>query len=112
MPLPALALSPLALWALRAGTAGLVVWAARRALATAAAPGRTDQRAEDALDDLAEGLAVHAPADREGQRNAALRARRVLRWQQGGIEVDLAVLARLRLRQLRARDAPAGEMEP
>lgn len=105
MPLPAVALTPVALWAVRAGAAALAVWAARRALAATAAPGRTDQRAEEALDDLGEGLAAHAPADREGQRNAAWRLRRVLRWPGGGVEVDLAAVARMRLRRL--RDAPS-----
>ncbi|HMO06279.1 MAG TPA: hypothetical protein PKD10_01350 [Paracoccaceae bacterium] len=100
MPLPALALSPAALWALRAGAAGLAFWAGRRALA-GTATSRTDQRAEDALDDLDDGLAAHAPPDRDGQRNAALRMRRVLRWPGGGIEVDLSAMARLRLRRLR-----------
>jgi hypothetical protein len=102
MPLPA-ALPVAAAWALRAGLAGAALWAVRRATV----PGRTDQRAEDALDAMPEGLAAHAPRDREGQRNAALRLRRVLRWPGGGVEVDLAALGRLRLRRLRPED-PAG----
>ncbi|QYK42329.1 MAG: hypothetical protein KF887_04170 [Paracoccaceae bacterium] len=97
MPLPIAAAVPtLAVWALRAGVAGAAVWALRRA----AHRGRTDQRAEDALDDLGDGLAAHAPRDRDGQRNAAMRLRRVIRWQGGGIEIDLAAMGRLRLRRL------------
>lgn len=57
MPLP---LVPLAAFALRTGAVAGAVWLVRRALV----PGRTDQRAEDALDDLGEGLSLHRPADR------------------------------------------------
>jgi hypothetical protein len=68
------------------------------------APGRTDQRAEDALDDLDEGLRLHRPADRstdtDGQTNAAARFRRVIRWGNGGVEVDAALLGRLRIRKV------------
>ncbi|ODM42047.1 hypothetical protein [Cereibacter johrii] len=96
MPLP---LAPLAALALRTGAVAGAVWLVRRALV----PGRTDQRAEDALDDLGEGLSLHRPADRalEGARqtNAAGRFRRTLTWAGGGIEIDAAWLARLRIRR-------------
>jgi hypothetical protein len=112
MPLPiAAAIPPIAVWALRAGLAGAAIWAARRAMAPA--PGRTDQRAEDALDDLPEGMAAHAPADRDGQRNAALRWRRVIGWKDAAVEVDLAAVARLRVRRLRTgrgQDASGGDI--
>ncbi|MCC6303914.1 MAG: hypothetical protein IT545_01820 [Rhodobacteraceae bacterium] len=64
-------------------------------------PGRTDQRAEDAMDDLAEGLATHRPRDRR-QMNAAARLRRVVRLGANGpgVEIDAAVLGRLRFRRL------------
>ncbi|MFN4156801.1 MAG: hypothetical protein ACK4GO_00165 [Gemmobacter sp.] len=107
MPLPIVAiLPPLALWAMRAGLAGAAVWALRRVVR----PGRTDQRAEEALDDLGEGLAAHVPADAEGQRNAALRLRRVIRWPGGGVEVDLAAIARLRMRRVAGSDASGGDI--
>jgi hypothetical protein len=112
MPLPiAAAIPPIALWALRAGLAGAAIWAVRRAATPA--PGRTDQRAEEALDDLGEGLAAHAPADRDGQRNAALRWRRVIGWKDAAVEVDLAAMARLRIRRMRgvaAKDASGGDI--
>jgi hypothetical protein len=93
MPLP---LAPIAVFALRAGAVAAAAWAVRRTLTPN--PGRTDQRAEDALDDLDEGLSTHAPADREGQRNAGLRLRRVVGWGKRRVEVDLGLLARLRVR--------------
>lgn len=93
MPLP---LAPIAVFALRAGAVAAAAWAVRRVLTPR--EGRTDQRAEDAFDDLDEGLAAHVPADREGQRNAALRVKRVVGWGGRKVEVDLGMLARVRVR--------------
>jgi len=101
MPLP-LALAPLVPIALRLGAVTAAGFALRRVLVARTKVGRTDQRAEDALDDLDEGLAVHRPADRaeDGQTNTAARFRRTLRWGKGGVELDAALLARLRIRRL------------
>jgi hypothetical protein len=106
MPLP---LAPVAVFALRAGLVTAAVWAVRRTLARSTQVGRTDQRAEDALDGMAEGLAVHAPADRAGQNNAGYRMRRVIRWPGGAVEVDLAAVGRLRLRRLRGTNTDGGK---
>jgi hypothetical protein len=95
MPLP---LVPIAGLALRAGLVAGAAWAARRALA-ARRPGRTDQRAEDAMDEMDEGLALHQPADR-GQTNGAARFRRTLGWGDRRVEIDAAILGRIRLRRL------------
>lgn len=92
MPLP---LAPIAGFAIRYGAVVLVAYGVRRALRK----GRTDQRAEDALDDMDEGLAVHRPGDRD-QTNAAGRFRRVIRWGQTAIEIDAAALARIRIRKV------------
>lgn len=92
MPLP---LAPLAGVAIRYGALALVAYGVKRALR----PGRVDQRAEDALDGMDEGLAVHRPADR-GQTNTAARFRRVIRFGETAIEIDAAVLGRLRIRRL------------
>ena len=92
MPLP---LAPVAGVALRLGVPALIAWAVARALRK----GRTDQRAEDALDEMDEGLALHRPADR-GQTNAAARFRRVIRWRETGVEIDAGFLARFRIRKL------------
>jgi hypothetical protein len=79
-------------------------------LARRIAPGRTDMRAEDALDDLPEGVTMHAPrgpggTPGPGQRQLGLtaRLRRTLRpfGTAGGVEIDLAGMARLRLRRVR-----------
>lgn len=97
MPLP---LVPLASIALRTGAVAGALWLVRRALVT----GRTDQRAEDALDALPEGLSTHRPADRatggDRQTNATGRFRRTLLWQGGGVEIDAAWLGRFRIRKL------------
>lgn len=96
MPLPLAPLAQVALrYGLRFGAVALVAWGTRRALR----PGRTDQRAEDALDGMDEGLAVHRPADR-GQTNAAARFRRVIRFGATAVEVDAAALGRFRIRKL------------
>ncbi len=92
MPLP---LAPIAGVVLRVGIVALAAYGARRALHR----GRTDQRAEDALDAMDEGLAVHCPADR-GQTNAAARFRRILRFGGTAIEVDAAALGRFRVRKV------------
>ena len=105
MPLPLAPLVPIALRLGAVAATGLVLW---RALAARSHVGRTDQRAEDALDDLGEGFAVHHPADRGGdasqtnnqtntQTNAAARVRRTIRWGKRGIGIDAALLARLRI---------------
>ena len=99
MPLP---LAPLLPLALRLGTVAAIAWAGKRWIAARSFPGRTDQRAEDALDDLDEGLAAHRPADRaeEGQRNLAGRLRRVIRMGGRAYELDAGFVARLRLREV------------
>lgn len=100
MPLP---LAPLLPIALRLGAVTAAGLAARAWINRNSFPGRTDQRAEDAMDDLGEGLSVHRPADRaEGdvsQTNAAARLVRVIRVGGRSWELDAGVLARFRLRQ-------------
>lgn len=95
MPLP---LAPIAGLALRAGLVAATAYAARRALA-ARRVGRTDQRAEDALDDADEGIALHRPADRD-QTGLSARLRRTIRWGDRGVEIDAALIGRLRLRRV------------
>lgn len=101
MPLP---LAPLLPIALRLGAVAAAGWAAKRALNQHLQVGRTDQRAEDALDDLGEGVALHRPADRadadDSQTNASARFRRTIRWGDKGIEIDASLMARFRLRKL------------
>ncbi|MEZ5911001.1 MAG: hypothetical protein R3D84_01255 [Paracoccaceae bacterium] len=92
MPLP---LAPVAGFALRYGTLAVLAWGVKRSLR----PGRTDQRAEDALDEADDGLAVHRPRDR-GQTNATGRFRRTFRWGSRAVEVDAAAMARIRIRKV------------
>jgi hypothetical protein len=92
MPLP---LAPIAGFAIRYGAVALAAYGIRKALRK----GRTDQRAEDALDAMDEGVAVHRPADRN-QTNAAARFRRVIRWGDTAIEIDAAALGRFRVRKV------------
>ena len=97
MPLP---LAPLIPLAVRLGLVASTTWAVTRWVRSATHPGRTDQRAEDALDDLGEGLSVHRPADRaeDRQTNATARLRRVIRFRGQSYEVDAGLMARFRLR--------------
>lgn len=99
MPLP---LAPLLPIALRLGALAVAGLAARRWIAAQSFPGRTDQRAEDALDDLGEGISLHRPADRADQRqtNAGARLRRVVRFRGKRWEIDAGLMARLRLRDV------------
>ena len=62
--------------------------------------GHLDQRSEDALDRLPEGVTAHRPRDRD-QGNATVRFRRVIRLGPDGpgIEIDAAALGRIRVRR-------------
>lgn len=95
MPLPLLPI------VLRLGAAAVAGYAASRWITTRSHRGRTDQRAEDALDDLDEGLALHRPHDRadDRQANATARMRRVIRFRGRSWELDAGLMARLRLRE-------------
>jgi hypothetical protein len=98
MPLP---LAPLLPLALRLGAAASFGLAVRAFVNRHRFPGRTDQRAEDALDDLGEGLSVHRPADRaeDQQSNATARLRRVVRFRGRVYELDAGLIARVRVRE-------------
>jgi hypothetical protein len=98
MPLP---LAPLLPLALRLGAAASFGFAVRAWVNRHRFPGRTDQRAEDALDDLGEGIALHRPADRgdDRQSNASARLRRVVRFRGRIYELDAGLIARVRLRE-------------
>jgi hypothetical protein len=98
MPLP---LAPLLPLAMRLGLITAAGYAVKRFLAGRSFPGRTDQRVEDAFDDLGEGLAVHRPPDRTDdltrQTNTAARVVRVIRIGGRRIKVDAAVMTRFRI---------------
>jgi len=93
----ALPLAPLAAMAAKYGAVALAGYA----LARQVQHGRTDQRAEDALDELDEGLSLHRPRDRE-QVNGAMRFRRVVRLGTNGpgVEIDATALGRFRFRRI------------
>ena len=99
MPLP---LAPLLPLALRLGAVTAVGLAARSWARRSSFPGRTDQRAEDALDALGEGMSMHRPADRTdggvSQTNATARVIRVIRVGGRSWELDAGLMARVRLR--------------
>lgn len=98
MPLP---LAPLLPLVLRFGAVAAVGYVAQRLTQRHGQPGRTDQRAEEALDDLDDGLTSHRPTDRAGQRNASFRLRRVIHLGGKRYELDAGAIARLRLRELK-----------
>lgn len=99
MPLP---LAPLLPLALRLGAVTAVGLAARSWARRSSFPGRTDQRAEDTLDALGEGMSMHRPADRADggvcQTNATARVIRVIRVGGRSWEFDAGIMARVRLR--------------
>ncbi|MFN4130059.1 MAG: hypothetical protein ACK4GC_09620 [Paracoccaceae bacterium] len=97
MPLP---LAPLLPLALRLGAIAAVGFIAQRLIRRHGHTGHTDQRAEEALDDLDEGLAAHRPRDAAGQRNTTFRLRRTFRMGGKSFEFDAGAIARLRLRQI------------
>lgn len=93
----ALPLAPIAAMAMKYGAVALAGYAVARQMQ----PGRVDQRSEDALDELPEGLSAHRPRDRD-QINGAARFRRVIRLGATGpgIEIDATALGRFRMRQV------------
>lgn len=97
MPLP---LAPLLPFALRLGAVAAIGYVAQRLIRRHGHVGRTDQRAEEALDDLDEGLASHRPRDSAGQRNTTFRVRRTFRMGGKTYELDAGAIARLRLREI------------
>ncbi len=102
MPLP---LAPLLPVALRLGMVATTGLALVRFVRRNSFPGRTDQRAEDAFDELGEGISLHRPADRaadgfaDKQTNATARMRRVIRFGGKTLEIDAGFMARFRLRR-------------
>ncbi|AZL59160.1 hypothetical protein EI545_10090 [Tabrizicola piscis] len=98
MPLP---LAPLLPLALRLGAVASAGYAVTRLIRARTHPGRTDQRVEDALDDMGEGLSVHQPEDRAAdgmtQTNASARMVRVIRIGGRTFSVDAAFIARFRI---------------
>lgn len=94
MPLP---IVPFAGIALRYGMVALATYAFTRIIH----PGRTNQRAEDAMDETPEGFTAHGLKDAD-QINATARFRRVFRLRAGGpgVEIDATSLTRLRLRKV------------
>ncbi len=97
-----LLLAPLVPIALRLGIFAAAGYALKRVIAAQTYPGRTDIRAEDALDDLAEGLAVHRPGDLPDTRqtNTAARLRRRIRFRGKTYDVDAGLITRIRIRKL------------
>lgn len=100
MPLP---LAPVLPLLVRLGALTTLGLATRSWIRSRSFPGRTDQRVEEAFDDLGEGLSRHRPADRveegESQTNTSGRAVRVIHIGGRRIEVDAAFMARLRIRK-------------
>ncbi|MAM63312.1 hypothetical protein [Maritimibacter sp. UBA3975] len=92
MPLP---LIPIAVYAAGAGSVALATWKFARKVES----GRRDQRAEDALDGVDEGVTVRREAE---QANGTARMKRVFRFGDAGsgLEIDAAVLGRVKIRKV------------
>jgi len=97
MPLP---LVPIAGVALKYGGVALAAWLVARRVAPVRVEARLDQRAEDALDAMPEGLGLRRPRDRD-QTNATGRLlRRVqLPGMDRPVELEAAFYARFRARK-------------
>jgi hypothetical protein len=93
MPVP---IAPIAVTAARFGAVALAGYMLARRMEG----GRIDQRTEDALDDMPEGLTASRPTGRD-QWNIGGRLRRVIRLGQfgPGLEIDASVLGRIRVRK-------------
>ncbi len=91
----ALPLAPVAALAVRYGTVALAGYAIARTVEK----GRRDQRAEDAMDEVPEGLTARQEAE---QVNATHRFRRVIRLGSDGpgVEIDATTLTRIRFRKV------------
>lgn len=94
MPVP---LIPIAGVVAKYGAVALAAWAVTRQVER----GRTDQRAEDAMDDLPDGMTAHHARDR-GQANATAKWRRVVRFGDGGpaFEIAAAAMGRFSVRRV------------
>lgn len=91
----ALPLAPIAGIALRYGAVALAAYAVTRSIE----PGRRDQRGEDALDSLDEGLTFRREPE---QVNGTGRFHRVIRLGESGpgLEIDATALGRIRFRKV------------
>ena len=91
----ALPLVPIAGIALRYGVVAIATYAVTRRIER----GFFDQRSEDAMDDVNEGLSLHR---QKQQLNGAGRFKRTIRLGTAGpgIEVDVTALGRLRIRRI------------
>jgi len=87
---------PIAPILVKYGAVALVSFVAQRAVRARIAKGRTDQRGEDALDNLPEGLTAHTPRDR-AQKNGSARFTRRITLRGTTYERDAGVLARWRI---------------
>jgi hypothetical protein len=94
MPVP---LAPLAATAARYGAIALAGYVIARQMER----GRVDQRSEDVMDELPEGLSAHQARDRQ-QWNMAGRMRRIVRLGENGpgLEIDASLLGRIRFRRV------------
>jgi hypothetical protein len=92
MPLP---LAPIAGFALRYGAVAVATYAISRRLER----GHFDQRGEEAMDDINEGLSVRRDHD---QYNGTARFRRIVRLGSDGpgVEIDVTALGRIRFRKI------------
>ncbi len=92
MPVP---IMPIAAFALKYGTVAVTGYA----IARATSRGRFDQRAEDVMDETAEGATLRK---QEGQVNATFRWKRALRLTSTGkgVEIDATSLTRVKVKPL------------
>ena len=92
MPLP---LAPIAGIALRYGVVAIATYAVTRRIDR----GHFDQRGEEAMDDVIEGLSIRREKE---QLNGAARYRRIIRLGKNGpgVEIDVTTLGRIRFKKV------------
>lgn len=92
MPLP---LAPIAGVALRYGVVAVTAYAVTRRLER----GHFDQRGEEAMDDINEGISARRNNE---QTNASGRFRRVIRLGSAGpgVEIDVTAIGRIRIKRI------------
>lgn len=92
MPLP---IAPIAGFAIRYGAVALATYAISRRIEQA----HFDQRGEEAMDDINEGLSVRRDGD---QMNSAVRYSRTVRVGKTGpgLEIDVTALGRIRFKKV------------
>lgn len=103
--MPVARILPIALRVGAVAATAYTAWTLRRVVLAQSHPGRLDQRVEDALDAMDEGLSVHrsqvlGDTSENRQANVSGRFRCIVRIGGRTLEVDVGLVSRLRIRRV------------